>query len=153
MNSLSRLTGHGSVDVYSTNRNKIGYQQKNNYSCGYFCAKAIINTLGNKDVKNLVKKLRLTTDGVRQTHLINTLRSRGVSASVYYNLNRYCMEEILSAGKYIIVYHYNKDHWMVLGDIKNNTVAFYDPEALWHFDTTYNIDSYLNGFGIVCGSK
>lgn len=152
MNSLSRLTGWGSIDA-APSHNKIGYRQRNGYSCGYFCAKAMINTLGNKDDKNLVKSLKLTQDGVRQTHLISTLRSRGVTASIYRNLSRYSIKDIIDSGKYIIVYHHHFEHWLVLGDIKDDLVAFYDPEGLWLFDFVSSINWSLKGFGIVCGSK
>ena len=129
------------------------YRQKNRYSCGYFCAKALINSLGSGYDKNLVKKLKLTKDGVRQNNLIKTLRSRGVSASIYYDLSLEDMKRHLDNGKYIIVYRYDLEHWLVLHKITAGCLHFYDPENLWGIRRYDFVKDKLNRFGIVCGSK
>jgi ABC-type bacteriocin/lantibiotic exporter with double-glycine peptidase domain len=130
-----------------------GYRQKNRYSCGYFCAKALINSLGNGSDKNLVKKLKLTNDGVRQNNLISTLRDRGVSASIYYDLSLRDMKHHLNNGKYILVYRHDVEHWLVLYKVSWGGLHFYDPEGIWSLQTHWFVEDKLKGFGIVCGSK
>ncbi len=129
------------------------YEQKNKYSCGYYCAKAMINSLGDGNDTNLKPLLKLTPHGVGQTNLIRTLRARKVGVSVHYDLTLSRMEQILSQGKYIIVYHHGKDHWLVLGEIRGKRMRFYDPEGVWGYEDSGRVFDALGNFGIVCSSK
>lgn len=129
------------------------YKQTDDYRCGYFCAKALINTIGCKSTRGLSVELGLTKEGVSQSNLIRTLRNRGVAASVRYDLSRAKLEEYTDKEKYIIVYHLQNDHWMVLCDMNAGWMRLYDPEGshkLVHYNT---IKKHLGEFGILCTSK
>lgn len=149
MNSLFNLT----QDSVPSIRNKEGYIQRNGYSCGYFCVKAMVNVLGNKNDKNLVKSLRLTTEGTSQRSLVRVLRNRGVSASLYYDLSKEDIARHLKKGKYLIVYNHDEEHWLVLGAMSGGLCRFYDPENRWTVRPYEYVEPILNGFGIVCGTK
>jgi hypothetical protein len=135
------------------------YRQKNGYSCGYYCARLIINVLGDGNDKNLVPLLKLTPDGVNQKNLIRTLRARGVTASRYYDLSVSRMKKFLEAGKYIIVYDHMMEHWLVLGRIHVNPwqnytmMRFYDPQQMWNYKPASEVQDRLKGYGLVCGKK
>lgn len=129
------------------------YKQKNSYSCGYYCARAIVNSLGDGNDKNLKPLLKLTADGVRQNNLIRTLRARQVGASVHYDLTLSRMDEILRKGKYIIVYHHDLEHWLVLAGIEGKMMRFYDPEEMWNYEDSDRVFDVLDNFGIVCSAK
>ena len=152
MNSLHTVTGGGDISL-TLPKNKPGYRQWNPYSCGYFCAKAMINVLGNGNIKNLTKSLKLSTDGTRQVDLVYSLRQRGVSASVYYNLTQAKRLHFLNAGKYIISYDNPLEHWLVLGKIFRDKMFFYDPENKLHSMYSEYMLPRIGSFGIVCGRK
>ena len=133
--------------------NRPGYVQRNGYSCGYFCAKALINTLGNGNDKNLVPRLGLSKDGVGQASLVRTLRSRGVTASIYYDLSFTRMQHFLDAGKLIVVYNDALDHWLILGSMSGTSMRFYDPDGRWFWRQSPKVLGNLKSYGIVCGSK
>lgn len=134
-----------------TNRHE--YLQKNGYSCGYYCARAMINSLGNGNDRNLKPLLRLTSDGVGQNNLIRTLRARNVGVSLRYDLTLSEMERIIGLGKYIIVYDNRLDHWLVLGGVDGTRMHFYDPEDMWNYKQSDEVIDRLGNFGIVCSSK
>lgn len=129
------------------------YKQTDDYRCGYFCAKALINTIGNQSTWGLSVELELSEKGVGQSNLVKTLRNRGVSASVRYDLNGDKLEKYTDKGKYIIVYHLKDEHWMVLCDMNDGWMRFYDPEDKYKL-THYNvIKKHLGEFGILCTNK
>ena len=144
-------------DIFEVTESKFGrrreYRQKNRYSCGYYCARAIINSLGNGNDKNLKPLLKLTSDGIGQNNLIRTLRARDVGVSVHYDLTLSRMDEILRKGKYIIVYHHGLEHWLVLVKIEGKMMSFYDPEEAWKYENSDLVFDDLGNFGIVCSAK
>jgi hypothetical protein len=113
----------------------------------------LINTIGIKSTWGLSVELGLTREGVTQNRLLRTLRNRGVSASVRYDLTRNKLEEYTSKEKYIIVYDHTQEHWMVLCDMEKGWMRFYDPEDIYRM-THYNVlRKHLGKFGILCTSK
>lgn len=129
------------------------YLQRNLNACGYFCAKILINVLGSKDTRNLGESLHLDKDGVSQTKLVSTLRSRGVSATVKFNLTEEKITNILKKGKYIIVYDHNEEHWLIITDLIQGVVHFYDPRNYTKTELFNVVEKTLDGYGIVCGKK
>jgi ABC-type bacteriocin/lantibiotic exporter with double-glycine peptidase domain len=133
--------------------NKFKYTQKDSSSCGYYCALALINSIGSGRTKNLASKVKLTKNGVRQSNLIKCLRNEDIAVTVYYNLTYEKMQHFLSQGKYIVVYSLKGDHWMVLCRAEKGWLWFYDPENLYNIRKYSRMKKDLNGFGIVCSSK
>lgn len=134
-------------------RLKESYLQRDGYRCGFFCAKALVNYLGTREIKGLGKELNLTRDGVRQERLIKTLRNRGVSAYARYDLDKTKLEYYLAKGKSIIIYHSREEHWMVLSGIKNGMMEIYDPEGFYRHVRHNHMGKYLGKFGIICSKK
>jgi len=148
MLSVTELTREG---PYKYLRRK--YAQKNDYSCGYYCLKVLVNTIGNGADFGLVKSLNMTTDGVCQNSLIHAVRNKGMSASIYRLL---CLEDIkkfIRQNKYIITYHHSDEHWLLIVGVRGSVIEFYDSDDIWYMMDYGYVKEELNGFGIVCGKK
>lgn len=131
-----------------------GYRQARNYSCGFAATLMVLRhydrTLCGAE---LFSALGTARDGTGQSAIVRVLRSEGVRANLRYDMTFDRMASWISAGKVLIGYLEDEEHWLVIYGFGRSPervfVADPEPEKLCEQEW----DSYghrLGNFAIVC---
>lgn len=121
-------------------------------------AKMVIKTLYPKSsTKRLSKELKLSSEGTSQSNLVAALRKRRVTVTPEYNLNRAKLKRAFEREKCLVVYHVDKDHWMVVkGYRKRNSLEFVevaDPEFGVRSVRLQDFFKITGKFALICGKR
>lgn len=131
-----------------------GYKQARNYCCGFavtlmvlkhfqrgLCGEALFTALGTAQ------------DGTGQSAIVRVLRAQGVRANLRYDMDFDRMASSLCAGKVLIGYLEDEEHWLVVYGFGRSPQRIYvaDPEPDKHCENLWEeYGSRLGGFSIVC---
>lgn len=132
--------------------------QKDDFSCGMHSARMVIKTFYPKSsTKRLPKELKLSREGTSQSNLVAALRKRRITVTPEYSLNRAKLKRALKKEKCLVVYHVNRDHWMVVkGYRKRNSLEFVevaDPEFGVRSIRLQEFFIITGKFALICGKR
>ncbi len=134
-----------------------GFRQTRSYSCGFASVLMILRSFGGHvDGEELFQALGTSRSGTRQAAIVRELRRRHLSANVRYDLDFGALTRAVDAGKLVVGYLSDVEHWLVLFGYERdpNRVFVADPrpdqdvEQLW---ASYGVR--LGNFGIVCSPR
>lgn len=104
-------------DLYTLTLPVIGYQQVDEFSCGYICSLMVLHTFYPDTSSYLLyRDLKTSEDGgTSQTAIIRALRKRKISVGVHLqDLDYAGIVRAIVRGKLIITAVDGGDHWVVL---------------------------------------
>jgi ABC-type bacteriocin/lantibiotic exporter with double-glycine peptidase domain len=133
------------------------YRQSRSYSCGFASALMVLRSFGRAvEGRELFESLGTGRSGTRQNAIIRELRRRDTSANVRYDLDFDALCRAIDAGKLIIGYLFDAEHWLVVYGygLAPARVFVADPRPGEGCEQAW--DSYagrLDGFGIVCSPR
>lgn len=134
-----------------------GVRQARTYSCGFASVLMILRSFGRSvDGKELFEALGTGRSGTRQNSIIRELRRRQISANVRYDFTFDALARSVDAGKLVIGYLVDAEHWLVLFGYERDPdrVFVADPrpgEDVEHLWPEYG--ERLGRFGIVCSPR
>ncbi len=135
----------------------IGIRQARNYSCGFASALMVLRSFGHSpEAKELFDGLGTGRGGTRQNAIVRELRRRQISANVRYDFTFDKLTRTVDAGKLVIGYLGDAEHWLVLFGYERDPdrVFVADPrpgEDVEHLWEAYG--TRLGSFGIVCSPR
>lgn len=131
-----------------------GYKQARNYCCG-FAATLMVLKYYQRGLcgEALFAALGTARDGTGQSAIVRVLRSQGVRANLRYDMNFDRMAASLDAGKVLIGYLEDEEHWLVIYGFGRSPQRIFvaDPETdkpcenLWE-----HYGPRLGEFAMVC---
>lgn len=131
-----------------------GYRQVRSYSCGFATALMVVRYFELPVAgRELYSLLGTDRTGTRQTAIVRALRGLGLRASVRYDAGFDRLARGIDAGKLVVGYLHDVEHWLVLYGYGRDPdrVFVADPrpglpcEHLWE-----DYGARLGGFGIFC---
>jgi len=117
----------------------------------------ILRSFGNHvDGKELFQALGTSRSGTRQGAIVRELRRHDLSANVRYDLDFDALARAIDAGKLVVGYLSDVEHWLVLFGYERDPERVFvadprpdeDVEQLW---AQYGVR--LGNFGIVCSPR
>lgn len=133
------------------------YRQSRNYSCGFASALMVLRSFGQAvEARELFQSLGTGRSGTRQNAIIRELRSRGMSANVRYDMSFAALGRAIEAGKLIIGYLVDVEHWLVIYGYGRDPDRVYVADPRPGEGCEQSWDDYaerLNRFGIVCSPR
>ena len=134
-----------------------GYRQSRNYSCGYAAVLMVLRYFEKTFTgQSIFDALGTARTGTGQSAIVRVLRRAGVSANVRYDMGFDRIVRSVSAGKVLVSYLVDEEHWVVLYGYGESPSRIYvaDPEPGKECEQEWpDYGERLGGFAIVCSDR
>jgi ABC-type bacteriocin/lantibiotic exporter with double-glycine peptidase domain len=131
-----------------------GYKQARNYCCGFTATLMVLKHYQRSLCgEALFAALGTAQDGTGQSAIVRVLRSQNVRANLRYDMNFDRMAASLCAGKVLIGYLEDEEHWLVIYGFGRSPQRIFvaDPEPDKLCENPWEqYGERLGGFAIVC---
>lgn len=131
-----------------------GYRQVRSYSCGFASALMVVRYFGVPVAgRQLFDLLGTDRSGTRQSAIVRALRGLGLCASLRYDAHFERLARGIDAGKVIIGYLHDVEHWLVVYGYGRSPdrVFVADPRPGQPCEHSWSLyGERLGGFGIFC---
>jgi len=131
------------------------FEQKDDHSCGFWTAAAVLSYFGKPVGLDFVLDINLTENGTTQTKLVKALRNNGVSANILYDQPPEKFFNAVDEGKPVVVYCHKYDHWSLFIGYSpcKRYIVVYDREIGEVVHPVSYIRKNFKGFAIICNAK
>lgn len=134
-----------------------GYRQARSYSCGFATALMVLRSFDCVvEARELFESLGTGRSGTRQNAIVRELRRRGLRANTRYDLDFAALGRAIDAGKLVVGYLIDAEHWLVLYGYGRGPDRVYVADPRPGEECEHPWQGYgerLGGFGIVCSPR